>query len=99
MYIEEHPHLQVLPKSHFDTSQVAHLVVNQESCVQWKDYQYVVSEKYMYEVCPMRITEDQLLVYSSAGDVLACHPLAEKDQKERYVGVHQRKKVRSLIWL
>ena len=28
MYIEEHPHLQVLPVNHFDTSEVAHLVVN-----------------------------------------------------------------------
>ena len=89
-YIEEHPFLQPLPTHHYDTSQVAHLVVNQESCVQWKGYQYVVPDKYMYEVCPVRIGEDQLVVYSSTGEQLVCHPLAKKGQKERYVGVHRR---------
>jgi transposase len=90
MYIEEHPFLHPLPVNHYDTSQVAHLVVNQESCVQWKGYQYVVPEKYMYDVCPVRIGEDQLVVYSSTGEQLACHPLAKKGQKERYVGTHRR---------
>jgi transposase len=90
MYIEEHPHLQVLPVNHFDTSEVAHLVVNQESCVQWKGYQYVVPEKYMYDVCPVRIAEDHLVVYSPTGEQLATHPLAETGRKERYVGVHQK---------
>jgi hypothetical protein len=90
MYIQEHPYLQVLPMNHFDTSRVAHLVVNQESCVQWKGYQYVVPEKYMYEVCPVRISEDHLVVYSPCGEQLVTHPLARQGQKERYVGVHQK---------
>ena len=47
-YIEEHPFLHPLPANHYDTSQVVHLVVNQESCVQWKGYHYVVPDKYMY---------------------------------------------------
>ena len=90
MYIEEHPYLQVLPGNHFDTSRVVHLVVNQESCVQWKSYLYVVPEQYMYEVCPVRIAEDHLVVYSPTGEQLVTHPLARQGQKERYVGVHQR---------
>jgi transposase len=90
MYIEEHPFLQALPLNHFDTSRVAHLVVNQESCVQWKGYLYVVPQKYMYEVCPVRISENHLEVYSPLGEHLVTHPLAEADRKERYVGVHQK---------
>jgi transposase len=90
MYIEEHPFLQVLPANHFDTSLVVQLVVNQESCVQWKGYLYVVPEQHMYEVCPVRITDDHLVVYSSAGEQLVTHPLAEPGRKERYVGVHQK---------
>ncbi len=90
MYTQEHPHLQVVPANHFDTSRVVHLVVNQESCVQWKGYQYVVPRQYMYEVCPVRITDEHLVVYSSGGDTLAKHPLAEKNRKERYVGVVQK---------
>ena len=62
LYIEEHPFLQIFPAIHFDTSQVTHLVMNQESCVQWKDYQYAVPEKYVFEVYPMRIAEDHLVV-------------------------------------
>ena len=90
MYIEEHPFLLVLPANHFDTSQVVHLVVNQESCVQWKGYLYVVPEQYMYEVCPVRIAEDHLVIYSSTGEQLVTHPLAEPGHKERYVGVRQK---------
>ncbi|MDO9578953.1 MAG: IS21 family transposase [Bacteroidales bacterium] len=90
MYTQEHSHLQVVPANHFDTSRVVHLVVNQESCVQWKGYQYVVPQQYMYEVCPVRITDEHLVVYSSGGETLAKHPLAEKNRKERYVGVVQK---------
>ena len=90
MYIQEHPYLQILPMNHFDTSHVAHLVVNQESCVQWKGYLYVVPQKYMYEVCPVRISENHLVVYSPIGEQLVMHPLAEQGCKERYVGVHQK---------
>ena len=67
MYIEEHPFLQPLPENHFDTSVVMHKVVNQESCIYWEGYQYVVPEKYMYELCPIRITEDHMVIYSPAG--------------------------------
>ena len=66
-------------------------MVNQESCVQWKGYHYVVPQKYMYTLCPVRITKEQLIVYSQDGEQLIVHPLAQKGQKERYVGVHQKK--------
>ena len=90
MYTLEHPFLQVLPMNHFDTSQVVHLVVNQESCVQWKGYLYVVPDKYIYEVCSVRIAEDHVVVYSPIGEQLVTYPLAEPGRKERYVGVHQK---------
>jgi hypothetical protein len=44
----------------------------------------------MYEVCPVRIAEDHLVVYSPIGERLVTHPLAEPGRKERYVGVHQK---------
>jgi hypothetical protein len=44
----------------------------------------------MFELCPVRITEDQMIVYSPEGEQIACHPLAEKGRKERYVGDHQK---------
>ena len=90
MYIQEHSFLQPLPANHFDTSQVVQLVVNQESCVQWKGYLYVVPEQYMYEVCPVRITDDHLVVYSPDGEQLVAHPLAETGRSQRYVGVREK---------
>ena len=90
MYTLEHPFLQPLPANHFDTSLIVNLVVNQESCVQWKGYLYVVPEQYMYELCPVRITEDHIVVYSPAGEQIVSHPLAEKGRNERYVGDHQK---------
>jgi len=86
MYKEELPFLQRLPVSHFDTSQIVHLTVNQESCLQWKGYHYVVPQQYMHEVCAVRITQEHLEVYSQKGEKIATHPLAEKGSKERYVG-------------
>jgi transposase len=91
LYIEEHPCLQALPKHHYDTALVTHIAVNQESCVQWKGYQYVVPQKYMFEVCPVRITEEELIVYSPEGEQIATHPLAPKGQDGRYVGIRQKK--------
>jgi transposase len=90
MYIEEQPYLQPLPANHYDTSLLTQKVVNQESCIYWEGYQYVVPEKYMFELCPVRITDKELIVYSPAGEQIACHPLAEKGRKERYVGDHKK---------
>jgi transposase len=90
MYIEEHPYLQEVPSGHFDTSLVMHKVVNQESCIYWEGYQYVVAAKYMFEVCGVRITRHLLVVYSREGEQIACHPLAEKGRTERYVGDHKK---------
>ncbi len=91
LFTDEHPCLQLLPMHHYDTAHLTHLAVNQESCVQWKGYQYVVSRKYMFEVCPVRITDDELIVYSPDGVELVVHPLAQKGQEGRYVGERQKK--------
>ncbi len=97
MYKEELVYLQVLPTHHFDTSHVTHLTVNQESCVQWKGYQYVVPQQYMHEVCVVRITEEYLEVYSPSSEKVVTHPLAEKDQKERYVGKPKKTSKRNSV--
>lgn len=89
-YVQEQPYLQPLPVNHFDTSLVTHKVVNQESCIYYEGYQYVVPAKHMFELCPLRITQDQMIVYSPCGEQIACHPLAEKGRKDRYVGDHKK---------
>lgn len=90
LYAEELPHLQALPTTHYDTAAMAHRVVSIESCVYWEGYHYVVPRKYISNLCTVRVTTDQLIVYSPRGEQIACHPLAEKGRKERYVGQHRR---------
>lgn len=97
MYIEEHPYLQHLPTIHFDTCELVQRVVGQQSCVQWKEYYYAVPQKYMYEVCPVRITENQLIVYSPAGAQLVVHPLAKPGQQQKYVGLPDKPRERSKL--
>lgn len=90
MYLEEQPYLQGLPANHYDTSVVTHKVVNRESCIYWEGYQYVVPEKYMFELCGLRITSEQMVIYAPGGEQIACHSLAEKGRKERYVGDNKK---------
>ena len=97
MYIEEHPYLQRLPVNHFDTSLITQKVVNQESCILWEGYQYVVPQKYMFEMCPVRINGEQMVIYSPMGEQIACHPLAEKGREERYVGHHKKNREKSYL--
>lgn len=86
MYIQEHAYLQPLPQKHYDTSHVEHLVVNHESCIYWKGYLYVVPPKYMFELCPVRVTDDSVIIYSPDGKAIVTHPLARQGQEGRYVG-------------
>jgi transposase len=90
MYRDELPFLQRLPAHHFDTSHIVHLTVNQESCIQWKGYHYVVAKQYMYELCTVRITQEYMEIYSQGGEKIATHSLAEKGRRERYVGKPQK---------
>jgi len=89
MHVQEHAHLQPLPNQHYDTSHVERLVVNPESCVYWKGYMYVVPPKYMFELCPVRITDDSFSIYSPQGELIVTHALAREGQKDRYVGAKQ----------
>lgn len=86
MYAEELPYLQPLPRSPYDASVIDYRVVNGESAIQWEGYYYMVPGGYLYETCPVRVEEKQLTIYSPSCTPLITHPLAQKGQKERYVG-------------
>lgn len=49
----------------------------------------------MFEVCGVRVTEDQMMIYSPSGEQIACHSLAEKGRKQRYIGDHKTGKNKS----
>ena len=86
MHVEELPFLHPLPTSPYDASTVEYRVVNNESCIQWDGYYYVVPRGYLYESCPVRVDDKQITIYSPLCHPLVSHPLAEKGRKERYIG-------------
>jgi len=85
-YQEELPYLQALPTNHYDTSHLEHRIVNNESCITWMGYYYQVPAAYLYETCPVRVSDGQITVYSPEGKEIAHYPLAEKGRKDRYIG-------------
>jgi len=87
MYSEELPCLIPLPAAHYDTSLIVYRVVNQESCVHYQGYYYYIPGDYLFKSCPLRITSDQVIIYSHDFKLLISHPLAEKGATGRYIGL------------
>lgn len=86
LYYEELPALIPLPMKDFDTSVIEYRVVNKESCIEWAGYSYAVPSEYLYELCPVRVTGEQITIYSPACLPVVSHTLAAKGSKEKYIG-------------
>ena len=86
LYLEEYPHLQPLPAEHYDTSLTGFRIVNNESCVEWQGFFYVVPGQYMHQTCLVRETTDQVVIYGPTGTEIIRHPLPEKNSTSKYVG-------------
>lgn len=78
--------LQRLPHKQYDTSIIEYRVVNNESCIEWQRYYYVVPTRYMYETCPVRVSKDQIIIYGSGFEEIIRYPLAEKGRGNKYIG-------------
>jgi transposase len=87
MFVDEVPCLLPLPTTHYDTSLIVYRVVNQESCVHYQGYHYFVPGDHLFKSCPLRVTSDQLIIYSHDFKLLAAHPLAKKGDTNRYIGL------------
>jgi len=86
MFTDEISYLLPLPKTHYDTSLIVYRVVNQESCIHWEGRSYFVPGDNMFKSCPVRITREQLIVYSPGFEQIKVHALPPKGSPERYVG-------------
>ena len=86
MYKEELPYLQTLPLKQFDTSRIEYRIVNNESCIELDNYYYVVQNEYMFESCPVRVNDTEIIIYSPGCEEIKRYPLAEKGRKDRYIG-------------
>ena len=86
LYKEELGFLQPLPAKQYDTSIIGYRIVNNESAIQWENYFYIVPSQYMYETCPVRVNEKEIIIYSPGCEQIKCYPLAEKGRANRYIG-------------
>jgi len=75
LYQEEKPHLLPLPAHPYDTALVLYRTVNPEGCVLYLQNFYSVPWQRIGELLPLRITEQELIVYGPDLAEIARHDL------------------------
>jgi transposase len=75
LHAEELPYLIPLPEKPYDTAEVVYRAVNAEGMVAYRQNFYSVPWRYLGQVVPLRITEEELIVYGPNLEVLARHRL------------------------
>jgi transposase len=75
LHAEELPYLIPLPDKPYDTAEVVYRTVNAEGMVAYRQNLYSVPWRYLGHIVPVRITEEEVIVYGPDLEVLARHPL------------------------
>jgi transposase len=75
LHAEELPYLIPLPEKPYDTAEVVYRTANAEGMVAYRQNFYSVPWRYLGEMLPLRITEEELIVYGPDLEVLARHRL------------------------
>jgi transposase len=76
----EQPHLLPLPTCDFDTAVVVYRHVNVEGFIAYRLNFYSVPWSYIGQVLPVRVIEDEVIIYSISLEEIARHPLAPSPQ-------------------
>jgi transposase len=79
-HAREQPHLLPLPTCDFDTALVVYRHVNVEGFVAYRLNFYSVPWSYIGQVLPVRVIEDELIVYSISLEEIARHRLVPRTQ-------------------
>jgi transposase len=74
-YAEERPHLLSLPAHAYDTALVVYRIANPEGWIDFRQNHYSVPWQSIGELLPVRVTEDELLVYNNQLETIARHRL------------------------
>lgn len=75
LYQEEKPHLLALPAQPYDTARVLYRTVDPEGHVAWLQNFYSVPWQRIGELLPVRVTENELIVYGPDVKEIARHEL------------------------
>ena len=79
----EAPHLLPLPSHPYDTARVVYRICSIDGFVDWQGNRYAVPYDHVTDILPLRITQQELFVYSPDLRRLACYALAPR-------GAHQK---------
>jgi transposase len=74
-YHKERPHLIALPEHPYDTAEVVYRCVSVEGCILYCQNQYSVPWRYIGLTLPVRITDEEVIVYGPHIEEIARHPL------------------------
>jgi transposase len=75
LHAEEQPHLLPLPANPYDVAEVIYRSVDAEGFVTYRQNQYSVPWRCVGQVLPLRVTEEELIVYGLDLEELARHRL------------------------
>jgi hypothetical protein len=79
-HAEELPHLLPLPAHDYDTSRVVYRLVEEDGRVRYGQNEYSVPWKYLGQTLPVRITDNELIVYNLQIEPVAQHILFAASQ-------------------
>jgi hypothetical protein len=75
LHAEELPYLIPLPNRPYDTAEVVYRTVSAEGLVAYRQNFYSVPWRHLGQLLPLRITEDELMVYGPDLEMIARHRL------------------------
>jgi transposase len=74
-YVRERPHLVPLPAQPYDTALVVYRIANVEGFVAYQQNFYSVPWRWLGQALPLRVTEDELVIYTPRLEEMARHRL------------------------
>jgi hypothetical protein len=74
-YADERPHLIALPSQAYDTASVVYRIADVEGFVCYQQNYYAVPWRFIGQALPLRITADEVIIYSPAIAEIARHRL------------------------
>ena len=90
LFAEEQPLLRALPGHPYDTARVLYKLCDIEGFITWESNRYSLPYEYVTDILPVRITENELFIYTADLRCIARHPLlARGAQLESIVDRHR----------
>jgi len=75
LFAEEQPLLRALPGHPYDTARVLYKLCDIEGFITWQSNGYSLPYEYVTDILPVRITEQELFIYTADLRCIARHPL------------------------